>query len=149
NSMIQELSSQEEIPIYLLELNQIDSSEKLYNSEYFSPILLDLDKETTQLEEISFDTIKPFLKNLNILSVYPNPFKNIFFISYFSEASERISISIIDIYGNILSERTELLHEGKNDLKFNLEHKLPSGIYFIRFKEMSTDHTVFTKIAKQ
>ena len=69
------------------------------------------------------------------LNVYPNPVTDNIHVNYFLKSSQHITISIMDINGQI-SEIffTGIQDAGTNELNIPLHQKYPSGIYFLQIK---------------
>lgn len=63
--------------------------------------------------------------------IFPNPAKENFTISFFSEQEAKSTIELFDISGRIIKVVTEDLIDGDNDVYLDTEN-IPSGIYFIR-----------------
>lgn len=67
----------------------------------------------------------------NLVSVYPNPFNNVFTISYQIKGESTVSIKIVDNQGKEVSllANKDLKSKGMHQVNFNAEH-LARGIYY-------------------
>jgi hypothetical protein len=68
-------------------------------------------------------------KKQNVPNIYPNPSSNKVSITIPENITGKITISIIDIYGKLISQTSEIAKEGTQELDVSA---LPVGIYFLR-----------------
>ncbi|HTB25495.1 MAG TPA: T9SS type A sorting domain-containing protein, partial [Puia sp.] len=66
------------------------------------------------------------------ISVGPNPFINSFNLSIETTITGPATITLYDAMGKLLSQRTEPLIEGNNQISYEGMNVLPSGIYYLR-----------------
>lgn len=100
--------------------------------------------ETTQtvIQGLVSGMEKPLFSNMLNLYVYPNPTKSNATISYELTKSEKVTISIIDITGEIMNTEKIYSIEGQN--KFTLNVGNLKGMYFV--KMVSSHGTAITSL---
>lgn len=82
------------------------------------------------------------LNKLDILSAYPNPFKEFVNLKYQIDRAENIQVKIYDIKGHLVkSYSSHQARQGENTFSWNGKNekniKLPSGIYLFELKSSS------------
>ncbi len=91
--------------------------------------IIDAPARTTQQNDAEENAPNIILaKDLNKLTVYPNPASNILDVYYFSAYTTPIAISIIDIRGIQRLQHKKTLHKGINNIEFDVS-SLPIGAY--------------------
>lgn len=91
-----------------------------------------------RLKQIDFDgqfkyskAISVNFENIEVGKLYPNPTKpGIVNLIYNAKSNDKISLSIFDVTGKLISSQTEQVSNGKNNLTLNLA-SLDSGIYIV------------------
>ncbi len=97
-------------------------------NNYYQLKMTDLDGSITYSSVLNINC-----ENIsNKISVGPNPFINSFNISIETTSTATATITIYDAMGKLLSQRTEPLIEGNNQVSYEVTNWLPSGIYFLR-----------------
>ena len=82
--------------------------------------------------EYFLSTEEEKLSNIQNFTVFPNPVKNQLFLELETINTEELTITINDISGAIIAEKTIKIHQGKNTLDIsNLIDYLKTGNYFI------------------
>ena len=86
------------------------------------------------------------LNNFSISSAYPNPFNPEINIPFALNKTDRISINVYDVKGQLVEKITnKVFGPGNHRLSWNAKVK-PSGIYFIRL-ENSSNQILNTKVS--
>ncbi len=85
------------------------------------------------------------LKN-NALRIYPNPFKNIFYVVLDLPKDESVKISMFDINGTLIQEHTRTIYKGFQ--KIDLYADVPAGSYVIKV-ELENSQVLSKIIIKQ
>lgn len=85
-------------------------------------------------------------KLLSNVKVYPNPVASEVNVSYHLNKEVYVTIKIMDFLGNeITTLLSQKMHSGNQDNSFNINSKLNSGLYFIRF--IAGNETVVKRIS--
>ncbi len=71
-------------------------------------------------------------------SAFPNPFTDDLTVSYFSEKVETIFISIQDVSGKNIFQKTAVVHKDKNQICIFENHMLSCGMYFLKIQTSET-----------
>ncbi len=100
---------------------------------------------TTCVEEIVTTVDENLSSEKNIIA-FPNPFSDELSISFFSENSEMIFVSLKDITGKMIFEKTVASRKGKNQIHIFENNKLSNGIYFLQLQ--NTEEIMNLKIVK-
>ncbi|NJL74046.1 MAG: T9SS type A sorting domain-containing protein [Saprospiraceae bacterium] len=79
---------------------------------------------------------------LYTLTNSPNPFSGFTVIKFSLPARMKATLSVLDMDGKVLYEKTGEFEEGTNELEFDDTSNLPSGMYFYR---LQTEDKVITK----
>ena len=69
-------------------------------------------------------------QDITVVNIWPNPFNDLFNISYLSEKEQEISITAVDISGRIIFQRQQQCVEGVNLFAFD-KTNFPAGAYII------------------
>ena len=77
----------------------------------------------------------------NIL-VGPNPFKEKFFVRFFSEANTLAHIQLMNGSGQVIYSEQMKVEEGSNQFEYVAKQDLPPGIYVLRISNASEIHTM-------
>ncbi len=78
--------------------------------------------------------------------IYPNPFKDLFYLEYNIVDSEELDILLTDIYGRILQKESRRVRAGDNTLEVKLDSKIPSGVYYISITNEKGESETFKMI---
>ena len=99
--------------------------------DYNAPVITNTTLNTIAAGNVSVKEIKAI--NSDDVIVYPNPTNAGFAVSINSPEKTESNISIIDISGRVVSNRSVTLQIGENTLQESTDH-LQSGIYFFQLK---------------
>lgn len=78
-------------------------------------------------------------------SVFPNPFSFDLNLQYFIPTDTLVKIELFDTFGKrIESLANQIQKRGTHDISYSVDHRLPSGLYFVR-AELGTN-TIFRKV---
>ena len=93
-----------------------------------TPVFFEISKNTTS-------NTKKLVNEIKVQS-FPNPSEGQFTVEIFADKSERVSIELKNIQGQIIQEiaKNQKLNVGKN--KFESDEKLTSGLYFLSIKTL-------------
>ena len=68
--------------------------------------------------------------------IFPNPANEIINVSFFLYEMASVSTEIFDINGRLIKQnKTENLHPGRHELRFNAQGNMEAGVYFIRLND--------------
>nr|WP_294774890.1 T9SS type A sorting domain-containing protein [uncultured Flavobacterium sp.] len=81
------------------------------------------------------------------VSIYPNPAVDNFTIELMSPVSSKMTMTIVDMNGSVVSTKDLELTEGKNVINENIS-SLSSGIYFVNFYNSANNETIVKKLVK-
>ena len=79
--------------------------------------------------------------------VFPNPFSDELIIHFESDAETTINLFLSDNNGRIVDQLTSTVQIGTQNLSFQIDSELPSGMYFLRI--VSQGKATFHKLLKQ
>lgn len=65
------------------------------------------------------------------IAAYPNPVTEKLFINFHSDNSGEVTLQVTDLKGVVLEEKTVDVNEGMNTLEFDLDKRLPNGVYLV------------------
>ncbi len=75
------------------------------------------------------------LQAMNGLAVFPNPTKDVVFVTFNSKVSGKLNYVIKDITGNVVSNESSLAYPGKNIIKVSMDKQtFKPGVYFLEFE---------------
>lgn len=95
---------------------------------------------------ISIPDSKTYESTIEIMSLYPNPVKDEFYVVVDSDENTRIKITISDISGKIIYQNYAQLIDGMNRIGLNAS-SFGKGMYILRIATNTTQQTV--KMIKQ
>lgn len=72
--------------------------------------------------------------NETIIIAFPNPFDDGLSLSYFSEKTQPISLSLLDISGKIIFQKNVNVIKGENTIRAFENNTVSSGIYFLKIQ---------------
>ncbi|HLP32231.1 MAG TPA: FG-GAP-like repeat-containing protein [Bacteroidia bacterium] len=81
----------------------------------------------------SFLTSSGSIENKQPLTVYPNPNKGVFAVTYSTPSSERILITLTDVCGKTVFNKYIQTVPGENRMEINLDNKINSGVYLFQY----------------
>jgi PKD repeat protein len=76
---------------------------------------------------------EPDQPSFNILSLYPNPAKDIIKLDISAEEGNALNVMVYNQLGQQLNSESHMLYKGNNTLDINISD-LPEGIYFVRLQ---------------
>ncbi|MES2779894.1 MAG: T9SS type A sorting domain-containing protein, partial [Bacteroidota bacterium] len=85
-------------------------------------------------------------ETINALSVYPNPFKTSYTVSFNALTEGIATLEMTDIQGRIVSSQTSAVTLGTNIVPMNKISSLEIGVYFVRLTK--DGETTVTKLVK-
>lgn len=88
------------------------------------------------------------VSEMMISNVYPNPAKSDIKLIVSSPSAERITITITNLSGNIVLQKTVTVTEGDNQQQLNIQN-LSTGIYFIKATCSNGCETAVNRFIKQ
>lgn len=107
----------------------LSSEDPVYDALYVDSFKIEIRDHYTAIDQNNYD---------NHLTIYPNPAKNNFNISFRSfEESGDVQIEIINSIGEIIQSENDLLINGELNTKIIFNDKMKTGIYTVR---LITDH---------
>jgi len=108
----------------------------LKQSYYYRLVQFDYDGQKS-ISNIIYVSINCIDKSLEISNAYFNSFTGDLAISFLSNQSENIDISVVDIFGRLIFSKNQITTEGYNDYRFNVGF-LSKGIYIITISNQLT-----------
>ncbi len=121
--------------------NGILPSFDINNSEHINNVTKIIDRALNQLETLNS-------RNLQIKSVIPNPFENSFAITIYSEGEQKITISLSNLLGKEIRNKTVFLVKEFNSIEFDDLKEVPNGVYIIKTTD-AKGQIVSEKLIKQ
>ncbi len=83
----------------------------------------------------------------NLVGIYPNPFNDILEIKFFSAASQKLEIEVMDGIGKIVMQKTEAITKGMmNSITLSSLSHVQQGMYFVLVK--ANDNRYLRKVVK-
>lgn len=82
----------------------------------------------SEIKSVNFSEITD--TDINMLSIYPNPFKGGFKISFNSAKDGEATFMVLNVSGSIVAEKKIQAQSGNNSFEYLEESELPPGIYF-------------------
>lgn len=76
------------------------------------------------------------------LVIYPNPSNGSFTLEMRNQISNNITLELVDLFGKIIHHGDYIL----TNEKFQMQHDLNSGVYFLNVKDQTTGSVYHTKI---
>ena len=71
----------------------------------------------------------------DIVSVFPNPSNTKISVSFAEAADGKLSLEILDMFGNVISTNVYSVHKDINNIELKIEN-LSNGIYYLRLKNV-------------
>jgi hypothetical protein len=90
-------------------------------------------------------TIAPALTST--VSIYPNPAVDNFTVEFNSPEASKMTMTIFNINGSVVSSKELQLTEGNNVINENIS-SLSSGMYFVNFYNSANNETIVKKLVK-
>jgi hypothetical protein len=90
-------------------------------------------------------TIAPELTST--VSIYPNPAVDNFTVEFNSPEASKMTMTIFNINGSVVSSKELQLTEGNNVINENIS-SLSSGMYFVNFYNAANNETIVKKLVK-
>lgn len=74
-------------------------------------------------------------KALLITKVYPNPFKEIFYLEIENQEAEFLEINLFSTTGKHILNKNSYVTKGKNVIFIDVDKSLPSGVYYLKVND--------------
>ncbi len=88
--------------------------------------------------------VEVVVKKQGLLTLYPNPAKNVLTLSITNSANEPSIVKVVDVLGNVVKQQTVQLVAGSNRISLAIDN-LAKGSYFVVIKGSSTQQKQFIK----
>lgn len=107
-------------------------------------------KQTNPAGKVVYTPVRivNFESNKNGLGIYPNPSRGKIQLQFDAPIKGNFSVEIINLAGQTIHTRNIVLQEA-NTLSFTLTNVPPSGVYYLRAKEINGDRTYSGKLVIQ
>ncbi len=112
----------------------------LYTLVYYRLVSVDKSGKFTYSK-----VVEVVLNKQGILSLYPNPAKNVLNVSIANSTKEIAVVQVIDLLGKVVKQQTVQLIAGNNNVSIAIEN-LAKGSYFIKVNGQSTLQKQFIKL---
>lgn len=121
-------------------------NKSLNGNNYYRLKQADKDGKTTFSQVVLIKGNK--VNATSISAIYPNPAKDKLSITLSSATSERVTLSIIDVTGKVLIQKSIMVNIGDLNITENISN-LNQGNYLVKLSDASGNTTDLKKIVKQ
>ena len=91
--------------------------------------------------------MEALVSNSTSVSIYPNPAIDNFTVELISPEASKMTMTIFNLNGSVISTKDLQLTEGNNVINENIS-SLSSGIYFVNFYNSANNETIVKKLVK-
>ena len=92
-----------------------------------------IEPDTTEID-LSVEIVENYIREYNLVSLYPNPFNPKLSIIFYSPITDRYQIRVLDIAGTYIETIfSGVLQPGRSEFSWNAK-SMHSGVYLIEFR---------------
>ncbi|RUT67995.1 T9SS C-terminal target domain-containing protein [Flavobacterium cupreum] len=96
---------------------------------------------------LDVDEIEVATSQAPVVYVYPNPVGDLLSIDFDSETGQQVTVSIIDLHGQVLITTEQLAVYGENTIELNVS-SLANGLYLIKTTENNINYNTVKVVVK-
>ena len=108
-------------------------------TNYYRLTFVDKSGKTTHSK-----VVEVVVKKQGLLSIFPNPAKNLLTVSVSNSANENAVVQVVDMLGKVVKQQNVLLVAGNNTVSLAIDN-LAKGSYFVVIKGSSLQQKQFIK----
>jgi hypothetical protein len=113
------------------------------NTLYYRLKQIDTDAEYTYSQTVH---VNKFSESIHSISIAPNPYTDVFIISFNSTRDYNARVEVVDLRGKVVLIQNNVVTKGQNTMTVKGAEHLKSGIYFVRLN--INDETQVLKLVK-